>query len=93
MKPWTPEEREKVIRAFTDNGRILGFPRKPSRKLILLDIIAQLFEPGVKYTELEVNALLRSIIDDYVTARRYLIDFQLLTREEGIYWRIGGSVN
>lgn len=93
MKLWTPEEREKVIRAFMHEGRITAFPRKPSRKLILLDIVAQLFEPGVKYTELEVNALLRSIIDDYVTARRYLIDFQLLAREEGIYWRIGGSVN
>ena len=93
MKPWTVEEREKVIRAFIDEGRVTGFPRKQNRKLILLDIMAQLFEPGVRYTELEVNALLRSITDDYVTARRYLIDFQLLAREDGIYWRIGGTVN
>lgn len=92
MKPWTPDEREKVIRAFMQDGRVLAFPRKPSRKLILLDILAQLFEPGMRYTELEVNALLRTMIDDYVTARRYLIDFQLLAREEGVYWRIGGTV-
>jgi hypothetical protein len=92
-KPWTPEQREKVLRAFMVDGRIETFPRKPSRKAILLDVIAQLFEPGVRYTELEVNTLLRTITDDYVTARRYLIDFQFLSRADGEYWRSGGSVN
>jgi len=92
-KPWTPEQREKVLRAFLIDGRVVGFPRKPSRKEILLDVIAQLFEPGVRYTELEVNALLRSLTDDYVTARRYLVDFGMLSREASVYWRSGGSVN
>lgn len=92
-KPWTPEQREKVLRAFMVDGRITAFPRKPSRKEILLDVIAQLFEPGMRYSELEVNALLRAITDDYVTARRYLVDFGFLSREGGEYWRSGGSVN
>jgi hypothetical protein len=92
-KPWTPEQREKVLKAFMVDGRIIAFPRKPSRKEILLDVIAQLFEPGARYTELEVNALLRAVTDDYVTARRYLIDFGFLSREEGVYWRTGGSVS
>jgi hypothetical protein len=30
--------------------------------------------------------------DDFVTLRRYLIDYKFLDRDRGTYWRIGGSV-
>ena len=55
--------------------------------------IAFAFEPGVKYTELQVNAILRAFYDDYVALRRYLIDAGLLDRDRGLYWRTGGYVD
>jgi hypothetical protein len=32
-------------------------------------------------------------IDDYVTIRRYLIDEDLMDRDHGRYWRVGGYVD
>lgn len=67
-------------------------PAKRAKRLILLDHIARLFDVGVRYTELEVNAILRTKYDDYVALRRYLVDEGFLDRDHGEYWRSGGTV-
>ncbi len=79
-------------RFFDDHGRLLAIPRKQSRQLAAMDLIVQRFVPGVRYTEPEVNIELMGVTDDYVTVRRALIDFGLLSRADGWYWRSGGSV-
>ena len=50
-------------------------------------------EPGVRYPEREVNALLAVWHPDVAALRRYLVDEGLLTREAGVYWRSGGWVD
>lgn len=72
-------------------GRITAIPAKRSKRLLLLDHVAQLFEPGLRYPERDVDELLAALHDDYVSLRRYLVDEELLDRDHGIYWRIGGS--
>ena len=67
-------------------------PARRSRRLLLLDVVAQVFEPGVRYPEPEVNRLLAVLHPDYATLRRYLVDEQLMDRADGEYWRIGGPV-
>jgi len=85
---------ESVRRRFFDaNGRLAIVPAKQSRKLAVYDLIAQRFVPGVRYTELEVNRELMQIYDDYVTLRRGLVDFGLMDRADGWYWRSGGTVD
>jgi hypothetical protein len=79
-------------RYFDEDGRLLTMPRKQSRKLAVLDVIAARFVPGVYYLEVEVNRELIGIYDDYVTLRRALIDFGLMDRADGRYWRSGGTV-
>ncbi|GAB3420023.1 DUF2087 domain-containing protein [Flindersiella endophytica] len=81
----------KVLGAFVKGGRIVSFPAKQSKQLILLDRVAMLFEPGRTYEEVEVNRILLAVYDDYVTLRRTLVDFEFLDREFGIYWRCGGT--
>jgi hypothetical protein len=97
MEGWSPgaspAESEKVLRAFTRDGRIVSMPAKWSRKLVLMDLVAQSFEPGVVYDETEVNQILRGWYDDHVTLRRYLVDAGMLSREDGRYWRSGGTVD
>ena len=44
------------------------------------------------YPEAEVNDVLRRYHDDYAALRRYLVDEGFLTREAGVYWRSGGTV-
>lgn len=82
---------EDVIRRFVRDGRLLQMPAKRAKRLLVLDHIAQSFEPGRRYPELEVNAILRSFDDDVATLRRYLVDESLLTREHNVYWRSGGT--
>lgn len=82
----------KVLRNFmTDDGRLHTIPSKRSKRLVVLDHIAQSFEPGRTYPEQEVNAIIERIHPDYAAIRRYLVDDQFLTREDAVYWRSGGT--
>jgi hypothetical protein len=80
------------LRVFLRGGRIETIPAKHSRRLLLLDQIAQAFEPGVRYPEREVSLFLGGLHPDYAALRRYLVDEELLTRAGGQYWRTGGTV-
>ena len=88
----TDAETAKVLRSFLREGRVVRMPAQRSKRLVLLDHIVQVFEPGERYAENDVNAMLRAFSDDYVTIRRYLVDEDLLSREAGVYWRTGGTV-
>lgn len=83
-----------VLRAFVRGGRLLGLPANRSRRIIVLEHLAQSFEPGVDYPERQVNEVLAAWSAgsgvDHVSLRRYLVDEDLLRREGGIYRRSGG---
>jgi hypothetical protein len=84
--------REAVLRSFLDgDGRLRTIPAKLSKRLVVLDHLAQLFEPGQKYPEVEVNRKLREFHEDVAALRRYLVEEGFLDREGGVYWRVGGS--
>lgn len=89
-----PAEREAVLRAFLDtDGRLLRIPAKHTKRLVVLDLLAQEFVPGERYAETEVNNRLRRFHDDVAALRRYLVENLFLAREAGVYWRTGGSVD
>ena len=69
---------------------LLGWSIAGERRLLAY---TRVFEPGVRYPERAVDAVLRAWYDDYVTLRRYLIDEDLMARENGLYWRTGGYVD
>lgn len=81
-----------VLRAHTRDGRITGLPAAAARRRLLLEHVAGMFEPGVRYPEREVDAMMRAWHADYAMLRRHLVDAALLAREGGVYWRIGGPV-
>jgi hypothetical protein len=87
------DDRERrVLAAFmTADGRLHTIPSKHAKLLIVLDHLAQSFEPGRTYPEKDVNEILGDFHPDYAALRRYLVENQFLTREDGIYWRSGGS--
>jgi hypothetical protein len=82
-----------VLRTFMPQGRLLQMPAQESKRRVVLDHMCRVFEPGSRYPESEVNTVLRAFTDDYVTVRRYLVDYGLLARSGGEYWRIGGPVD
>jgi hypothetical protein len=81
----------KVLRAFVRDGRLSSIPTSRTKRLVVLDMLAQEFEPGERYGERRVNAILERWHDDYASLRRYLVDEGYLTREGGQYWRSGGT--
>src|SRR6266550_1489835 len=77
------------LRVFVKKDRIETMPARQSRRRLLLDKIAQGFEPGVRYPEHRVSQFLGAIYADYAALRRYLVDEELLSRAGGEYWRSG----
>ena len=86
-------DRDKVLRAYLDDdGRLLRMPAKHRKRLVVLDHLARVFEPGQRYSETEVNNLMRAFHDDVALLRRSLVDEAFLSRADGVYWRTGGTV-
>ena len=82
-----------VLSAFVRDGRLVSIPAQRTKRLVVLDHLVRVFEPGVRYPEREVNALLAVWHPDVAALRRYLVDEGLLSREAGLYWRSGGWVD
>ena len=78
------------LKVFISGGQVAMPARQARRRL--LDVIAQAFEPGVRYDERRVSLFLGAIHSDYAALRRYLVDEQFLSRADGEYWRSGGTV-
>jgi hypothetical protein len=97
------EPGDAVLRRFVSKGRLLAMPAARSKRLVVLDHLAGLFEPGRRYPEPEVNELLERYHPDYAMLRRCLVDDGFLDREDQpapsgsrsvkVYWRTGGSVD
>ncbi|MBA2739142.1 MAG: DUF2087 domain-containing protein [Actinomycetota bacterium] len=93
-KTVTEVNNEAVRRVFVGaDGRWARIPAKRSKRLVLLDRLAQEFELGQIYSEPEVNAIARLRHDDVAAVRRYLVDEGFLDRRDGFYWRSGGTVD
>jgi hypothetical protein len=84
-------EQAAVLRGFLDDGRLVSIPVQRAKRLVVLDFLAQQFDPGKTYPERDVNAVLGRFHPDYAALRRYLVDEEFLERREGFYWRAGGS--
>lgn len=86
----TEQENAEILGAYFKQGPdvFVKFPKRQKRKAAILRHLIQRFETGRKYSEKEINAVLEAAYPDYVTLRRYLIDYGLLDREDdgSRYW-------
>ena len=81
------DERAHVLRPFFDGERIRRLPATQSKKLMILEEVARRVAPGRRYTEREVDAILKAVYDDHCELRRALVDYRFLSRDRGIYTR------
>jgi hypothetical protein len=86
-------DADRVLRAFLRDGKLVSIPVVRSKRLVVLDYLAGLFEPGEAYPEAEVNARLAAFHPDVAALRRYLVDEHFLQRRDRFYWRSGGTFN
>ncbi|MBW3556380.1 MAG: DUF2087 domain-containing protein [Actinobacteria bacterium] len=87
----TSPESASILRNFVTGGRLRQIPAARSKRLVVLDWLAERFEPGVTYPERDVNLLLGMAHADVAALRRYLVDEGFLERRSGFYWRAGGT--
>jgi hypothetical protein len=87
-----PEDDARILRRYFRGGRLTQIPSQLSRRRVVLDRLAQEFDVGSRYTERQVNAILRRFHEDVASLRRFLVDEGFLDRAAGEYWRSGGGV-
>lgn len=80
--------RQHVLDSFFQDGRLKTIPAQRKKKRIVLQALAQQFEPHRIYPEGEVNAILARYHDDVCTLRRDLVGEGLLERDAQGYWRV-----
>lgn len=86
-----PPSASNVLRNFIRSGRLVTIPAVRAKRLIVLDHLAQEFEPGLRYLERDVNDILAQYHPDVASLRRHLVDEGFMERDAGEYWRAGGT--
>lgn len=85
------EANEVVKKYLTKDGKILQYPSKKTIRPHILSYIASQFEEGKKYSEKEVNQIIRDHIDfsDHELIRRELFMYHFMNRlrDGSEYWR------
>jgi hypothetical protein len=80
--------REKAIRSFFRDDRLVSIPAKQAKRDLLLPVIVErCFAEDRDYEEREVNMRLALLHPDVAALRRYLVDGGWMTRAGGIYRR------
>ena len=80
-------ERKVLSDFMTADGKLKALPVQEKKLLVVLRHLVQDFEPGERYSEKQVNEMLRRYHIDTAALRRYMVDNHLLERSEGVYWR------
>jgi predicted transcriptional regulator len=81
----------KVLKSYlAPDGRLKSFPVQQKKLEAILRYVVQVFQPGERYTEKQVNEMLSRYNEDTARLRRNLVDFRLMQRKEGggEYWRV-----
>ncbi len=78
----------KTLKIYVEGNTIKQIPTKLKKRKVLLKWLANKFEEGVEYHELEVNALLNKYHHDHAALRRYLVENRFMARKSSVYWRI-----
>lgn len=79
---------DKVLRSFLEGERLKEIPASRKKRLVILKWIARQFEAEVTYPERSVNEIIQRFHPDCATLRRELIGYQMMQRENGLYWRL-----
>ncbi|EMT51712.1 DUF2087 domain-containing protein [Brevibacillus borstelensis] len=87
----TAEESQAILKKYFPEGTdgpLKTFRLREKQRAVVLRQIATRFEADRTYTEKEVNEILKAVYDDYVTVRRYLVDYGFLDRKAdgSQYW-------
>lgn len=78
----------KVLDDYVVRGRLTTIPRQLKKRQVVLNRLAKEFELGKRYSERQVNEILKTFHADFATLRRELVNSRLLARDQGYYWKV-----
>jgi hypothetical protein len=87
-------ERTVIKNYSLSDGRLKEIPMQEKKLLAILKHVVQVFEPGVRYSEKQVNDALKRFHPDSATLRRALVDRRMIEREQNgtAYWLPGNEI-
>jgi hypothetical protein len=85
------EEYDKILSHYFEKGdslKLKTFPSKEKKKIAVLRKITESFDENIRYSETQMNEILKVIYDDIATIRRYLIQYGFFdrTKDGQAYW-------
>jgi predicted transcriptional regulator len=83
-------DRKVLADYSTPDGRLKTIPAQRKKLEAVLRYLVKSFEPGIRYSEKQVNDILARFHPDTASLRRELVGSKLLAREGGggEYWRV-----
>jgi hypothetical protein len=82
--PW----EQKVLRDYFEGERLRQIPTQFKKRWVILGWLANRFDARRRYSEREVNEIIKEHHEDYATLRRHLVADGFMQRERGVYWRL-----
>jgi hypothetical protein len=87
----TNSEQEQIVNSYfesVDPLKLKSFPTKEKRKIVVLRKISTLFNISKRYSEKEINEIIKPVFADIATIRRYLIEYGFMDRTTDCkeYW-------
>ncbi len=82
----------KVLHSSLSGERIVAIPAQYKKQFVLAKWLVQKFEMDRRYTEQEVNEIIKRHHEDFAWFRRSFVDHGLMQREKGVYWRLPTAV-
>lgn len=81
-------DRKVLSDYFAPGEKLKQIPLQRKKLSVVLRYLLKAFEPGQRYTERQVNELLKRYHPDTASLRRGMVDEGMLTRQDGIYWLV-----
>ena len=81
----------KVLSSFVENDLIKEIPASLKKRRIILKWLVQKFESERRYSEQELNQIIKPIHVDTATLRRELVGYNMMQRDNSIYQRVPES--
>ena len=87
----TKDEEEKILlNMFYSQSplKLKTFSPKEKKKIVILKKISEQFDKNKRYSEKEINSIIKEIYEDFATIRRYLIEYGFMERTKDCreYW-------
>jgi len=86
--PTEETKEQKVLGDFLDGEQLKSIPAGRKKRQVILAWLAGRFDPDVRYSEAQLNEIIKRHHPDASTLRRELVASKLMQREHRIYWRL-----